>query len=100
MHYLLFYEKAPDYAQRDRPVQGAHRAHVIAAARSGELVLAGSLSDPVDGSALLLFKADSPVVAENFAKADPYVVHGVVSRWYVRAWKTVAGKDAVAPFRE
>jgi hypothetical protein len=36
----------------------------------GELVLAGTLADPVDG-AVLLFKGDSPEVAENFARNDP-----------------------------
>lgn len=71
-----------------------------AAARSGELVLAGSLADPVDGAALLLFRADSPAVAEQFAVADPYVVHGIISRWHVRTWTTVVGADAAMPLPE
>ena len=50
MHYLLFYEKAADYAARQGPLQPAHRAHLSAAVRRGELLLAGSLADPVDGS--------------------------------------------------
>jgi uncharacterized protein YciI len=94
MHYLLFYEKAPDYAARQAPLQAPHLAHVQAAARSGELVLAGSLGDPNDGAAVLLFKADSPAVAEAFARADPYVIQGIVNKWWVRRWETVVGKDA------
>lgn len=97
MHYLLFYEKAPDYAVRQGPLQAPHLAYVQAAVRRGELVLGGSLADPTDGAAVLLFRADTPAVAEDFAKADPYVVHGVVSRWRVRAWETVVGKDAAIP---
>lgn len=97
MHYLLFYEKSPNHAQRERPYQATHLDYVKAAARSGDLVLAGSLADPIDGAALLLFRADSPTVAERFAAGDPYVVHGIISRWYVRAWTTVVGADAAMP---
>jgi heme-degrading monooxygenase HmoA len=47
----------------------------------------------------LLFRGDSPEVAEGFAKADPYVTSGAVKRWHVREWKTVAGEDASTPVR-
>jgi len=55
------------------------------------------LADPVDGSAVLLFQADSPAVAAACAAADPFVLHGVVSRWWVREWQTVLGDGATAP---
>jgi uncharacterized protein YciI len=97
MHYLLFYEKAPDYADREAPLRAAHRAYVQAAARRGELLLGGSLADPADGAAVLLFRADSPATAEAFAAGDPYVQHEVVSRWRVRAWETVVGEGAAHP---
>jgi hypothetical protein len=54
--------------------------------------LGGAFANPVDG-AVLLFQGNSPQVAEKFAEADPYVTSGVVKRWYVREWTTVAGKD-------
>ena len=47
----------------------------------------------------MLFRGDSPEVAEGFAKADPYVTSGAVKRWHVREWKTVAGEDAATPLR-
>src|SRR5262249_6552869 len=56
----------------------------------------GAFANPVDG-AVLLFKGDSPEVAERFAKADPYVTGGAVKRWYVREWTTVAGAEAETP---
>ena len=59
--------------------------------------MAGSLADPVDGSAVLLFQADSPAVVEACATADPFVLHGVVRRWWVREWQTVLGDGAAAP---
>ncbi len=100
MHYLLFYEKAPDHAERELPLAAAHRAHVFAAVARGELVLGGPLGDPADGSNVLLFRADSPATAEKFAADDPYVVHGVVNRWRVRTWETVVGKDAAHPLAD
>ena len=56
-------------------------------------MLAGALADPVDG-AVLVFRGPSPEVAERFAAADPYVRHGLVTRWRVRAWATVIGDGA------
>ncbi len=100
IHYLLFYEKVPDYAGREGPWSAAHRAYVVAAARRGELVLAGSLGEPTDGSAVLLFRAESPASAEAFAVGDPYVVAGIVKRWWIRTWQTVVGKDAAQPLPE
>jgi hypothetical protein len=41
-----------------------------------------------------VFRGDSPAAAEQFAKDDPYVVNGLVKRWYVREWTVVAGTDA------
>jgi uncharacterized protein YciI len=97
MHYLLFYEKAADYAARQEPLQTAHRAHLSAVVCRSELLLVGSWADPVDGSVVLLFQADSPAVVEAWAAADPFVLRGVVSRWWVRELQTVLGDGAVAP---
>jgi len=94
MHYLLFYEKVPDHARREPPLRAAHLAHLQAAVARGEVVLGGSLADPADGTAIVLFRAGSPDVVESFAAADPFVMHGVVSRWRVRRWHTVIGESA------
>src|SRR5262245_59977902 len=93
MHYLLIYDAAPDYVERRAPFRAEHLALARAAHSRGELVLGGALADPTDG-AVLLFRGDSPAAAEAFAGADPYVRHGLVSRWRVRAWATVVGDDA------
>jgi uncharacterized protein YciI len=95
-HFLLFYEVADDYLARRAEFRAAHLAKAWAAHARGELILGGALADPVDG-ALLLFAADSPRVAEAFAREDPYVLNGLVTRWRVREWSTVAGDGAAAP---
>jgi uncharacterized protein YciI len=62
----------------------------------GELILGGAYTSPPD-MAVLLFKGDSAEVAESFARADPYVLNGLVARWFVREWKTVVGEGAASP---
>jgi hypothetical protein len=97
MHYLLFYEKAPDHAEREPQFQKPHLAHVMAAVNRGELILGGPLTDSPTGDNVLLFAADTTAVAEQFAKDDPYVQHGIVTHWQVRPWQTVVGKEAACP---
>lgn len=98
MHFLLFYDLADDYLSRRAEFRQQHLEKAWAASDRGELILGGALADPAD-AAVLLFKCDSPEVAEQFAKSDPYVVNGIVKRWYIRQWQTVAGPDAAAPLR-
>jgi len=97
-HYLLFYDVGEDYVQRRAALRSLHLEKAWAAHERGELVLGGALANPVDG-AVLLFKGDSPQVAEAFARADPYVTNGLVVRWRVREWTTVVGDQAVSPTR-
>jgi hypothetical protein len=97
-HFLLFYEAADDYVARRTPHRAQPLAKGWAASQRGELLLGGALADPTDG-AVLLFKGESPKVAEDFARADPYVTSGAVKRWYVREWTTVVGDEAMTPVR-
>jgi uncharacterized protein YciI len=52
--------------------------------------MAGALNSPPD-KAVLVFKGDSPAVAEDFAKHDPYVLNGLIKSWQVRPWTVVIG---------
>ncbi|MBK7407954.1 MAG: YciI family protein [Saprospirales bacterium] len=90
MYYLLFYKTADDYLEK----RGAYRAEHLGLAQEaqdrGEIVLAGAFANPADG-ALLVFKGDSPAVAEAFARNDPYVKNGLIVEWWVREWTVVIG---------
>ena len=96
MHYLLFYEYAPDYLERRGEFRDQHLALAKASIDRGEFFLGGAYANPADG-AVIVFSGSSPIVAESFAKADPYVINGLVTSWRVREWVTVAGKDAAHP---
>jgi uncharacterized protein YciI len=96
MHYLLIYEFVPDYLARRDAFRGEHLTLAWEAEARGELLLGGAFADPADG-AVLLFQGDTPVAAERFAAADPYVRGGLVTRWRVRPWTTVVGAAASSP---
>ncbi len=54
--------------------------------------MAGALAEPVDG-VVMVFKGDDEQVAEQFARDDPYVQNGLITRWTVRPWSVVLGGE-------
>lgn len=92
-HYLLFYDVVDDFEHRRLPFRQDHLSHAQAAVERGDLLLGGALTDPVDG-AVLLFRAATRDIVEDFARNDPYVRNRLVTRWSVRKWTTVVGNDA------
>ncbi len=96
MHYLMTYQLAADYMARRGEFRDEHLKLAWEAHARGEIVVAGALADPVD-TALLLFQGDSPEAAERFARADPYVTHGLVTGYSIRQWNTVVGEIAATP---
>ena len=98
MHYLLLYDVLPDYVQRRAAFREAHLALAWAAHDRGELLLGGAFEDAREGAALL-FEGDTPAAAVAFATDDPYVFEGLVTRWRVLPWITVAGAGAARPLR-
>ena len=96
MHYILFYKYAADYLERRGDFREKHIALAKVSIDQDELVIGGAFADPADGAAIV-FKGNSPQVAEAFARADPYVTNGLVTSWSVREWTTVIGKGAEQP---
>jgi uncharacterized protein YciI len=94
-YFALIYDTVPDYVERRAAFREQHLRVAKAATERGELLLGGAFADPVD-RALLIFRADNRGVVEQFARTDPYVVNGLVTRWEVREWSVVVGA-AYAP---
>ena len=91
-YFALLYSFVDDYLERRTPYRAAHLALAREAHGRCELLLAGAFADPADG-ALLVFQAPDRSAAERFAQGDPYVLHGLVTRWEVRAWTVVVGNE-------
>ena len=96
-HFLLFYDYKADYLERRTPHRAAHFAHVRPFTERGEMFLAGACTDEGPPIGVLAFKTSERRIVEDFARADPYVLNGVVIAWRVREWTTVAGRDALTP---
>lgn len=90
-YFALTYEVVDDFLNQRTPFRPAHLKEVRGAHERGELIMAGALGEPA--GALLVFRAADKSVAENFAKADPYVNEGLVKSWSVRPWTVVIGQD-------
>lgn len=90
-YYALFYDVVADFVTRRAAYREEHLRLAREAHRRGELLLAGALADPAD-RALLVFRASDRSVAEEFARNDPYVARGLVTRWEVRPWAVVIGE--------
>ena len=99
MHFLLMYDLADNYLERRGEFRDAHLKLAWEAQERGEIIVAGALADPFD-MAVLMFQGESPEVAEQFARADPYVTHRLVIGYKVRQWNTVVGTQANSPMRQ
>jgi uncharacterized protein len=91
-YYALFYYVVDDFVLRRSRYRNEHLRLAREASLRGELLLAGAIGYPPD-SALLVFRAAERHVAEDFARRDPYVTHGLVTRWEVRPWTVVIGNE-------
>ena len=90
--YALFYDVVDDFVSRRMPYREEHLRLAREAHRRGHLLLAGALRDPAD-RALLVFRTPDRTVVEDFARHDPYVTHGLVTRWEARPWAVVVGHE-------
>jgi uncharacterized protein YciI len=88
MHSLLFYDYVDDILERRAPFREAHLALVRQLHKQGLLLMAGALTEPVDG-AVFVFTTDDRSIVENFVARDPYVREGLVRSWRARSWNVV-----------
>ena len=92
-YFALLYDVVEDFVARRAPYRENHLRLAHEAHRRGELLLAGALGDPPN-RALLIFHAEEPSVADDFARSDPYVANGLVTRWEVHPWAVVIGNES------
>jgi uncharacterized protein YciI len=89
-YFALFYHVVDDFVSLRSAYREEHLRLARVAHRRGELLLAGALDDPAD-RALLVFRTAERSAVEAFARHDPYVTSGLVTRWEVRPWAVVIG---------
>ncbi len=90
MKFVLFYESADDVASKAPQHFAAHRARWADFRDRGSLLMIGTFSNPQDDGSMGIFTTRE--AAEEFATGDPFVLEGVVRRWFVRGWN-----EAIVP---
>jgi uncharacterized protein YciI len=88
-YHVLQYSYVPDILEKRGPYRAEHLEGARKMAAEDKLVMAGALADPVDGG-LFIFKNISKEEIEEFAKKDPYVIHGLVPQYDIRKYMVVA----------
>ncbi len=91
-YFVLIYHVVDGFVSRRTLFREEHLRLAGEANHRGELLLAGALGDPAD-RALLVFWAEDKAIAEDFARNDPYVINGLVTRWEVQPWAVVIGDN-------
>lgn len=91
-YFLLFYDYVENYMEARAPHRPAHFEHARPAHDAGMLIMAGAYGDGPPG-ATFVFRAESADAIEDFARRDPYVLNGVVTKWRIVPWTVVIGGE-------
>ena len=82
--FVVFYESADSPRERLVELFPAHKARWQGFADRGELLLIGPFSNPIEEGSMGVFRTRA--AAEEFVAGDPFVLDGLVKRWYIREW--------------
>jgi uncharacterized protein len=91
LRYVLFYESSDDVASKAPLYMNRHGGHIDEFHAAGKLLQIGTFGDPQTEGAMCVFTTRE--AAEEFATNDPFVVNGVVRRWYIREWREILAGD-------
>jgi uncharacterized protein len=80
--YVVMYESADGVREKAPLHFAAHVARWKEFRERGELEMIGTFSD-LSGSMAIFTTREA---AEEFAKGDPFVLHGVVRSWQIKEW--------------
>jgi uncharacterized protein len=86
MKAVLFYQSAADVLEKAPLHYAAHKARVDDFHARGELLAVGTWADPREGSLAVFRSRDA---AEEFVRADPFVLNGVVAGHQIKEWDEV-----------
>ncbi len=95
MKAVVFYESAADLAEMAPLHIAAHRARWREFADRGDLLMIGPFANALEDGAMGIFT--SRAAAEEFARGDPFVLHGVVRNWTILEWNEALVPDQPAP---
>lgn len=90
MKFVILGYDGPEGEAKRKIHRPAHLANLEPLAQQGRVILAGPLTDKT--GSLMVLEFDSLDEAEQFARHDPYMVHGVFERVEVHPFTQVLPK--------
>lgn len=91
MKFVILGYDGPEGEAKRKIHRPAHLANLEPLDKQGRVVLAGPLTDKA--GSLLVLEFDSQEEAEQFARQDPYTVHGVFQRIEIHPFMQVLPKS-------
>lgn len=88
--FILEYFYVDNMLERRAPVRPAHFEYLKSFLASKTLIAGGACVPDVK-TGILILQAESEQTVQDFAKGDPYVISGLVTRYTIREWNIVAG---------
>lgn len=87
---MQIYRYVPEILEKRGPFRAKHIEAAKQMADAKKLVMAGALTEPVDG-AIFIFRNVTTNEIEAYVKADPYVENNLVKAHEIRPYMVVAG---------
>eukprot|EP01059_Diplonema_ambulator_P010359 TRINITY_DN20378_c0_g1_i1.p2 TRINITY_DN20378_c0_g1~~TRINITY_DN20378_c0_g1_i1.p2 ORF type:complete len:105 (+),score=18.58 TRINITY_DN20378_c0_g1_i1:57-371(+) len=87
VYRVLRYDYVPDVLEKRPPHRQAHLSYITGYKEKGMVKMGGAF-DPAAEGAMIVMKGTREEV-EEFARNDPYVREGLVTKWSVRDWNVV-----------
>ena len=85
MKAVALYEMAPDMMSGVSDHLSAHVGRWQGFAQRGELLMIGPFANAQEDGAMAIFATRE--AAEEFVRGDPFVLNGIVQKWYIRDWQ-------------
>lgn len=89
-YYVVFFETSYDSLEeavsKAPDVIAAHRARSNEWHSQGRLLMAGAFLNTSQEKLATMVICSTREVAEEYARGDPFVLKGMVNRWYIREW--------------
>jgi uncharacterized protein YciI len=90
VYYVVFFETVYDSLQeavsKAPDVIAAHRARSNVWHAQGTLLMAGAFLNNSQEKLCTMVICTTRAAAEEYARGDPFVLNGMVKKWYIRDW--------------
>ena len=84
--FETFYDSLDDAIAKAPNTVAAHRARSKELHAQGALLMSGAFLNNPGETLSTMALCTTREAAEEYARGDPFVLNGMVSKWYIREW--------------